>query len=519
MFIAVAAIVLIAVIATFIIRSRATYGNNGAAASAEVHTVAVLPFGNVGGGPNDEYFSDGLTDELANALSRIPGLRLPGRTSTYAFKGKTAPAREIGRTLEVAAYVGGTVQRAGDRLRVSTQLVSTIDGKVLWDSVFETHSGDVFAVQDSLTRAVVASLTPRLGLRPSSGAGRGGTVVVDVKRGTADEAAYELYLKGKYYWHERGADNVKQSIDYFQQAIARDPTFARAYAALSFAYGTLGVYVPDAADSAKTLLKAAAIRAATLDSTISDVQLAVADAFARDFRFSEAEPHYRAAIRIDSLNQFAHHTFGGMFVETGRPDEAIAELRIATRLDPLAKSAGTMFAEALIDARRFQEAIAESRRVLAIDSNFVLALNTLGFAQALAGHADSAVATLEHAAQLYPDYMLLKERLLFAYASSGRWSDVERMRAQLRVPGADHTGGLIAGFADFVLGEREPLLRLLATPEKLQRWFTVLRGNGCNPINDPLWNDERFRAGMKTLGVSACALARPWPLPPRQRTP
>ncbi|HEY6829140.1 MAG TPA: hypothetical protein VI259_19905, partial [Gemmatimonadaceae bacterium] len=519
MFIAVAAILVLAVIATIVTRSRAIDGNHAAGGAGEVHTVAVLPFGNVGGGPNDEYFSDGLTDELANALSRIPGLRLPGRTSTYALKGKSVAAREIGRTLEVAAYVGGTVRRAGDRLRVSTQLVSTVDGKVLWDSVFETHSGDVFAVQDSLTRAVVASLTPRLGLRASPGTGRGGTVVVDVKRGTADEAAYELYLKGKYYWHERGADNVKRSIDYFQQAIARDPTFARAYAALSFAYGTLGVYVPDPTDSAKSLLKAAATRAITLDSTISDVQLAVADAFARDFRFSEAEAHYRAAVRIDPLNQFAHHTFGGMLLETGRSNEAIAELTLATHLDPLAKSAGTLFAEALIDARRFRDAEAEARRVLAIDSVFVLSLNSLGLAQALAGHADSAVATLEHGVQAYPDFIHLKARLIFAYAAAGRWSDVERMRAQLRQPGADRTGGLVAGFADFVLGDHEPLLRLLATPDGLRRWFTLLRGSVCNPLNDPLWSDERFRAGMKTLGLSPCPLARPWPLPPRQRTP
>src|SRR5262249_12724637 len=160
---------------------------------------------------------DGLTDELAHALARLQGLKIAGRTSTYAFKGKSAPAAEIGRALEVTAIVEGTVQRAGDRLRVRTQLVGTNDGKVMWDTLYESQSGDVFAVQDQFTRAVVAALRPSLGDQPADRSS------VDVGRGTTDQEAYELYLKGRYYWMARGADNVKRSIDYFKQAIARDP--------------------------------------------------------------------------------------------------------------------------------------------------------------------------------------------------------------------------------------------------------------------------------------------------------
>jgi serine/threonine-protein kinase len=500
----------VAVVATYGVRARSRLSTS----MADVHTLAVLPFANVGGGPNDEYFSDGLTDELADALARIPNVRLPGRTSTYAFKGKTAAAQEIGRVLEVAAYIGGSVRHAADRLRVSTQLVSTKDGKVLWDSTFETRTGDVFAVQDSLTRAVVASLTPRLGLNISRADTRGG-VIVDVKRGTKDEAAYELYLKGVYYWHERGAANVKQSIEYFKQAIARDPTFARAYALLAFAYQVLTVYVPDPADSLGPLIDAAARNAITLDSTIADVQHAAATADLHNNRFPDAERHMRAALRIDPTNQFAHHSLGTLFVELGRTDEGIAELRVATRLDPLAKSAGTMLAEAYIDARKFVDAETEARRVLSIDSTFVLALNTLGLAQTLAGHPDSGIVTLERGVGLYPAFIHLQERLIFAYASAGRWSEVDRMQAQLRVPGRDPTGGLVSGFADLVRGDREPLIKLLSTRDGVRRWTTVLRGCGCNPLTDPLWSDQRYVAALHTLGFSPCRLARPWSLPAR----
>ena len=325
-----------------------------------------------------------------------------------------------------------------------------------------------------------------------------------------------------YYWHERGAGNVARSIEYFQQAIARDPTFARAYAGLSFAYGVLGVYVPDLMDSTTPLIKASARRAVTLDSTLADAQLGLAQSLVRDARFAEAETHYHAALRIEPSNQTAHHSFGGMLTGVGRTDEAIAELQEATRLDPLAPSAGTMLAEALIDARRFREAEDEARRVLAIDSTFPLAFASLGLAQAFGGQPDSAVHTLERGVRLHPTLLMLQGRLLFAYAAARRWADVERMRTQLGRPGGDRSGGALPAFADLVLGDRAPLLRLVSTPTGLRRWFGTLRATfnvpGCNPLADPLWADAGYRAAMRDLGVAPCPQARPWSLPPRPGT-
>jgi serine/threonine-protein kinase len=481
-----------------------------------INSVAVLPFANTSGSPNDDYFSDGLTDELAHALSRIPGLRLAGRTSSYAFKGKSVGAREIGRALGVEAFVNATVRRSGDRLRVNPQLVSTADGTVLWDSVYETRSGDFFAIQDSLTRAVVAALVPALGVRAAVGAK---PIVVDVGRGTKDGEAYELYLNGRYYWHERGAANVARSITYFQQAIARDPTFARAHAALALAYNVLGVYVPDPSDSTTPLIKAAARRAVTLDSTLADAQLATAFGLERDFRFAEAEAHYRTALRIEPANDYAHHSFSWMLTSIGRTDEAIAEAREAVRLDPLAKSAGTAVAEALIDARRFPEAESEARRVLAIDSAFMPGIFSLGLAQTFGGQPDSAVRTLERGVRLYPTTVSLQGRLLFAYAAAGRWDDVKRMRRELARPGGDGSDGVLTAFADFVLGQHGPLTRLLTTRDGQRRWFRMLRstsvGTGCNPLADPLWGDAGYSAAMRGLGLAPCPQARPWPLPSR----
>ena len=516
-------IVLIALaIGAYYVRSERAPVPAAAPAPAASEMIAVLPFTNTSGSPDDDYFSDGLTDELSVALAHVPGLRIAGRSSSHAFKGKSVPATEIGKTLGVGAIIEGTVRRSGDRLRVTTQLVRAADGAVLWGSAYESRSRDVFAVQDSLTHAVVASLTTALGTRDTRQDSGGPVVSVDVKRGTTDAEAYELYLKGLYYWHERGAENVSRSIAFFQQAIARDPTFARAYAGLALAYNVLDVYLPDPSDSATTLLKRSARSAVTLDSTLADAQLAMAFAFERDLRFAEAEAHYRTALRIEPSNQYAHHSFGFMLIDVGRTKEAIAELRLATRLDPLAKSAGTALAEALINARSFREAEDEARRVFAIDSTFPLAFYGLGGAQEFGGQPDSAVRTLERGVRLYPGLLALQGRLLFAYAAAGRWNDVERMRAELRRPGGDHTGGVLPALADYVLGDREPFIRLMTTHADRRRLFNMLQataaGEGCNPLMAPLWADERYRAAMHGFGVVACPEARPWPVPPPRGT-
>jgi eukaryotic-like serine/threonine-protein kinase len=467
-----------------------------------IHTLAVLPFVNTSGNSNDDYFSDGLTDELAHALARLPGLTIAGRTSSYSFKGKSVRAPEIGRALDVSALVEGTVQRAGDRLRVTTQLVRTRDDKVLWDTLYESQSGDVFGVQDQFTRAVVAALRPSLGDRHVDSS------LADVGRGTTDQEAYELYLKGRYYWMARGTDNVKRSIDYFKHAIARDPNFARAHAGLAQAYIVSPVWIPDPLDTTPALVAASAERALALDSTLADAQMAYASTLEDRLQFSEAEAHYRKAIALDSSNTYAHHTFGLMLLNLGRTDDAIKEIGIAAQLDPLAKSAGSAAALALVFGRRFPEAIAASRRVLKIDSTYMLANQVLGMAFLFGGHPDSAVRAMERPEQVSaPAHWLW---LLVADAAAGRWTDAERVRAELHRPGTDQTGGGDAAFADFVFGDREPLVKFLATHQGQRRWATT-NHLGCNPLLDPLWDDARFRGAMHALTIEPCPLAKPWP--------
>jgi serine/threonine-protein kinase len=474
-------------------------------------TVAVLPFVNTGGDPSDDYFSDGITDELAHALAGLPGVSVAGRTSSYAFKGKNVAAQEIGRTLDVGAIVSGTVRRAGGRVRMTAQLVSTADGKVVWDSVYESTAGDVFAVQDEVTRAVVTALRPLFGERGSPRAGP----LADGGRGTTDAEAYELYLKGRYHFLERGAGNVTRSIGYYREAIERDPEFARAHAGLAMAYGVLPIYVHDPSDSATALIAASANRALALDSSIADAHIALGIASERAMRFRDAESRHRTALALDPSNVTARQALGLLLLSVGRTDEAIAALRLAAQLDPLAKSVGTGHAFALISARRFPEADTAARRILGLDSTFPLGLWTLGMAQTFGGQADSAVRTLERGVQLHPGVPGLHATLVLAYAAAGRWSDAARLRTRLRAAEGDPSGGLAVAFADLVFGEDERLVQLLETRAGQRRWLDVGGSFGCNPLLDPLWEDARFRAAMEDVGVPRCPLARPWALPAR----
>jgi TolB-like protein len=477
--------------------------------TAAIQTVAVLPFVNTGGTTADDYFSDGMTDEVAHALARLPGLRIAGRTSSYQFKGRAVPAQEIGRVLEVGALVEGTVRRAGDRLRVTMQLVGTSDGKVLWESTYESQSNDVFGVQDQFTRAVVAALASTLGNGASA------APVLDVGRGTTDVEAYELYLKGRYYWLARGGENVMRSIDYFHQAIARDPNFARAHAGLALAYNVLTVYVPDPKDSVSALLAASAERALALDSMLADAQIAGALAQERvKMNFPAAMARYRKAIALEPSNSYAHHSFGFFLVGLGHTDEAVRELTRASQLDPLAKSAGTALALALAFARRGPEAVAASRRVLALDSSFVLAFNVLGLAQVISGQPDSGVRSFQRSMQLGPHSPGRLAYLLFAYAAAGRWADAERIRTDLHRPGGDPSGGTDVAFADLIFGDREPLVKLLTTDAGQRSWYKQYLF-GCSPLLDPLWADARFTEAMRKLTVEPCKVARAWPIAPR----
>jgi serine/threonine-protein kinase len=488
----------------------AHHGDARGAGPRALHTEAVLAFTNTSGSTDDDYFSDGLTDELAHALSGIPGLRVAGRTSSYSFKGKAVAAQEIGRALGVEALIDGTVRRAGQRLRVTTQLVSTADGTVLSDSVYERQAADVFAVQDELTHAMVAALGPSLAPALRARA-RDSARTAELRRGTSDETAYDLYLKGRYYFNARGTDNLMRAAAAFRQAIARDPRFARAYAGLSMTYGVLPNYAPSPDDTLLSRAIAYAEHAVALDSTLGEAHGALGQAYAFELRLREALAEQRKFAELDPTNVTAHQWLGFAYLDHGRTEEAIAELARATEIDPLAPSVQAAYAVALWSARRFPEALAAARRMQAVDSTFHYGILALGCTQVFAGQPDSAIVTFQRGMRFHGDDSRMAGGLMLAYAADGRWNDAERIRRRLARPGGDRFDGIQAAFGDLLFGDREPLVRILTSDAGLKRYLASGGFLGCNPYLDPLWSDPRFRARMHALDIEPCATMRPWP--------
>ena len=481
-------------------------GAVGAASPARgIATVAVLPFSNEGGSAQDEYFSDGMTDELAHALSRLPSLRVAARTSSFAFKGKSAPIQEIGKVLNVAAVIEGTVRRAGERLRLTAQLTSSADGLVLWSGSYESRGKDVFQVQDSLTKAIVTALAPAL-------RGDKASAIASANRGTDNAEAYDLYLKGRYFWAKRGTANLYRAIDYFKAAVVKDPNFARAYAGLAMVYTVLPGYTATNADSVLTLAVQSGTRALRIDSTLADAHMAMGNTLAQEYRFPDATRYFESAIRLEPGNATAHLWFGTMFDELGDVAGAVTELRRAAELDPLSSVIGANLARTYFTARRMPEAIAQAHRVLEIDSTvYTDTYSVLGLAHLFSGKPDSAVLAFETLYRLDPQKPKTPGEMVLGYAALGRWQDAERVRAdiiRMRGQGA----GISTLYSDLAFGDWDGALSALERAKDGRYLGTMNLALGCDPLFEPLKASPRFAVLMSELGLRTCKPEGKWPI-------
>jgi serine/threonine-protein kinase len=468
-------------------------------AGGPLHSVAVLPFVNTGGDPEDEYFSDGMTDELAHALAGLPDLRVAGRTSSYAYKGKAATVQEIGRALGVRGVIAGTVRRAGDRLRVTVQLSSASDGFQRWSHEYERRAADVFEVQDELTRAIVAELEPTL-----RGTAR---QVASERRGTGDPAAYEHYLRGRYFWQRRGAPGLLKAIDEFRAAIARDSAFARAWAGIALVYVVLPSYHAVDADSLTQLGIAAARRALALDSTVADAHLALASALQNEVRLDEADAEFRRVVSLVPNDPTAYLWHSATLQAQGRVDDALEASRRASTLDPLSAVIITDQAAVLLAGRRYPEAFAAARRSLELDSTFTWAHVILAQLHGVTGRPDSALAQLGldppgDPASLWrgPGWRGLA---VWAYSLAGRRGEVERMRSEIaRHPSqqSSYDATMAAMAVDDLEGAVAGLARGLARHELLG----VEASPGCSPVLDPLRGLRSYRELMRRYGIRIC---------------
>jgi eukaryotic-like serine/threonine-protein kinase len=349
-------------------------------------TIAVLPFVNIGGDPGDEYFSDGMSEELITALSNIPGLRVTPRTSAFSFKHKAATAPEIGRGLQVEWLLHGAVRHSADRIRVTTALIFAPRDSQVWAEEYERDARDVFATQDDIARAVVSELQVKLGAAAS---------VPLVKRPTLSTAAHDLYLQGRYFFARRDSASLRRAREYFEQAIARDSSYALAYAGLSDCYSHASVFGYVAPLDIYRKAKAAAQRALALDSTRAEVHTSLGFiALFFEWDWATAARELDRALALNPNHSEAHLFHGWYYLAIGRANDAVNEVREAVRLDPFWPVANIRLADMLYYARRYDEALAQTQRTVDRDSTSPGVRTNLPRINLHLGRCDEALAAL-----------------------------------------------------------------------------------------------------------------------------
>jgi len=460
--------------------------------SPVIRSLAVLPLESLSSDASQDYFADGMTDELISNLGQISALRVISRTSVMAYKHASKPLPQIARELNVDAVVEGTVLRSGDQVRITAQLIEASSDKHLWSQSYQGELRDTLALQSEVARAIADQI--RINLNPQEQAALKTARVVNPE-------AYESYLKGRYFWNKRTADGFKVALAYFNQAIEEDPKYARAYSGLADTYALLGdwQYAVMTPKEALPKAKAAAVRALELDSALGEAHNSLAfclDGF--DWNFEAAGEEFRRAIELNPGYATAYHWYAWHLSLLGRYEEAIAEMRKAKNLDPLSLIISADLAELLVIAHQYDESILESRKTIEMDPNFALAHSQLGQAYLQKEMLDEAIAEMQRAVQLSGGSPTIIASLARAYVASGRRSEAEKLLKELKKrsnPTYSHASEIAVVCA--ALGDKDQAMNWLE--KGYQERFNP--GVLLRPGFDPLRSDARFEDLVRRIGL------------------
>ena len=393
--------------------------------SPKIRSLAVLPLENLSGDASQDYFAEGMTDDLITQLGQISALRVISRTSVMTYKSVRKTLPEVARELNVEAVVEGTVLRSGDRVRISAQLIQVPADKQLWAQIYEGDLSDTLALQNRVARAIVEQIEATLNQQERAALEKSNTVNPD---------AYEAYLKGRYFWNKRTGEGLQKAMDYFNRAIDKDPNYPQAYVGLADTYALAGdwEYGILSAQDAFSRAKAAATHALKLDDNLGEAHTSLAFAFdLYDWDWEAAENHYKRAIALNPGYATAHHWYAWHLMVMGRTAEGIAELRKAQSLDPLSLIISADLADALCIAHRYEESVQQSRKTLDMDPNFALAHYQLGQAFQQMHMQSASIAELQKAVELSRGNTAFESNLAYAYAVSGRKEEAIRIAKDL----------------------------------------------------------------------------------------
>jgi TolB-like protein/tetratricopeptide (TPR) repeat protein len=449
-------------------------------------SIAVLPFDNLSRDPDNAYFCEGVQDEILTRLAKVADLKVISRTSTQHFKSTPDNLPQIAKQLGVAHILEGSVQKANDHVRVNVQLINALTDAHLWADTYDRKLTDIFAVETEIAKTVADVLQAKL---------IGSERHVIAARPTANTEAHQLYLKGRFFWNKRTGNDLKKSIDYFQQAIAADPNYALAYAGVADAYVLIPGYSGGNPRDCYPKAIAAAKKALELDDTLAEARTSLALAiWYYDFDFSQANREFQRAIELNPNYAIAHQQYGNNTLSAiGRFNDAIVEGKRAVELDPLSLVINADLGVDYYYARRYDEAIAQLRKLLEMDPGYYFAYVTLGQALEMKGARDAAIAEYQKARALNDDPSVLA-LLAHAYGLSGNKMEAEKILDQLKaLSKARYVSAYSFALAYLGLGNKEEALRWLEQSYQDRAgadigWIRV------DPLLDPLHGDPRFEA-------------------------
>jgi serine/threonine-protein kinase len=461
----------------------------------DIHSLAVLPFENIGNDTANIYFAEGMSDEITTELARVPGLTLASRNSVAKFRG--ADPKQVGKALDVGGVIDGTVRRSGERLRLTAQLTDATTGKLLWTETYEQKVQDVFAVQDSITKAIVNQLKLTLGESPRLASGS-----VNVQ-GTTNLEAYDLYLRGRYLLARRGP-KLYTALQLFEEATKKDPNFARAYAGYAMAASVLPQYTDAPADSITPIGLKFGRKAIELDPNLADAYLGVANMLQLDFKWEESLAAFKHALEIEPTNAAAHQWLGDLYWLTGRARANLSELRKAAALDPSSPVIRIDLTASLSNAGYYDDALREMRRAYELDSTFLFNELTLAAIRYQQGVYDSVITIRNDP---YPPYVSIYR--MMAYEKLGNAPKAAALRdsilKEIRKPNADVDGSRRAVYFAALKNADSTLYYINLSIDK-RGALVYNAGIPCFFLFQFLYDDPRWDSTLKRIRAERCDL-------------
>jgi serine/threonine-protein kinase len=463
-------------------------------ASAKHQSIVVLPFTNMSSDPENEFFADGITEEIINALAQIEDLRVAARTSAFSFKGKHVDLRTVGECLNVTTVLEGSVRKSGNRLRIMAQLINVADGYHVWSERYDRELEDIFEVQDEIARTIADRLKVTLGAERQKPL---------VRAGTKNLEGYQLYLKGRFHWNKRTPDGLQKAIEYFQEAVEKDPAYALAYAGLADTYNLasfLNVFPPR---EVMPKAKAAAAKALQIDDGLAEAHVSLGYAsFTYDWDWTAAGRYFQQALAVNP-SYVRNHAFYPLYLSSlGRFEEALAVAKRALDLDPASTSVSHVLAVQLYLARQFDQAIQQCRKTLEMDTNYAVTYALLGQVYASKGLYREALTDLAKFSTLSRGGAASLALLGYSHARLGDRNEALRILDEL---GAVSKRSFVTAFffALVYAGLEDKDQAFMWLEKACEERFNRLAYLKVEALWDPLRSDPRFAELVRRVGIPA----------------